>query len=343
MYWTGVSGKNFRGDAMAKLMDEVVDKMKMKHLSRKTIKAYSAKIREYVLFTGAKERCDLSDISRIEKYLTHLATTRRMSASSQNQAFYAVLFLYREVLKVEVGSVQCLRAQEGKRLPAILSKDDTRRVLNCVHGDPYHLISQLLYGSGMRLSEVQKLRIKDIDFSSYVIMVRAGKGDKDRTLPLPRTLEKPLRDQMGIARNLYSIDQQRGMPGVYVPNALAVKYPNIGTEWGWFWVFPAENYSTDPETKIYRRHHIYESGIQRTVKAARLEAGVAGHVTPHTFRHCFATHLLQDGYNIRVVQELLGHKDVKTTMIYTHIMMPGGQAGVVSPLDEMPVEDVIQR
>jgi integron integrase len=327
---------------MAKLMDEVMNKMTMLHLSRKTVKAYSAKIREYVLFTGAKQRDDLSNTKQIERYLTHLATVRRVSASTQNQAFYAVLFLYRQVLKIEVGNVQSMRAREGKRLPSVLSKADTLRVLNCVHGDPYHLISQLLYGSGMRLSEVQQLRIKDIDFSSYVIMVRAGKGDKDRTVPLPRMLEKPLRDQIGIARSLHSIDVQRGMPGVYVPNALDVKYPNIGTEWGWFWVFPAENYSTDPETKIYRRHHIYESGIQRAVKAARLEAGVAGHVTPHTFRHCFATHLLQDGYNIRVVQELLGHKDVKTTMIYTHIMMPGGQAGVVSPLDKMPVEDIIR-
>jgi len=327
---------------MAKLMDEVMDKMKTMHLARKTIKAYSAKIHEYVVFTGAKQRDDLNDISKVEKYLTHLATVRRVSASTQNQAFYAVLFLYREVLKIEVGRVSSLRAQEGKRLPAVLSKVDTSRVLNCIHGEPYHLFSQLLYGSGMRLSEVQQLRIKDIDFSSYVIMVRAGKGDKDRTVPLPRTLEKPLRDQIGIARNLFNIDMQRGMPGVYVPNALSVKYPNIGSEWGWFWVFPAENYSTDPDTKIYRRHHIYETGIQRAVKAARLEAGVAGHVTPHTFRHCFATHLLQDGYNIRVVQELLGHKDVKTTMIYTHIMMPGGQAGVVSPLDKMPVEDIIR-
>jgi integron integrase len=328
---------------MAKLMEEVVDKMTMMHLSRKTVSAYSAKIRNYVVFTGAKQRDDLNDTKQIERYVTHLAIAGHMSASSQNQALYAVLFLYRDVLKIEVGNVQSLRAHEGKRLPAVLSKVDTRRVLNCVHGEPYHLISQLLYGSGMRLSEVQQLRIKDIDFANWIIMVRSGKGDKDRTVPLPKTLEKPLMDQIGIARNLYNIDMQRGMPGVYVPNALNVKYPNIGTEWGWFWVFPAENYSTDPVSKVYRRHHIYESGIQRAVKAARLEAGVAGQVTPHTFRHCFATHLLQDGYNIRVVQELLGHKDVKTTMIYTHIMLPAGQAGVVSPLDNIPEESVIRQ
>ena len=328
---------------MSKLMDSVSDKMVMKHFSRKTRAAYSAKIREYIVFSKAKSIEDLNDISMIEKYLTNLATVRKVSASTQNQALYAVLFLYREVLKIEVGYIQSLRANGGKRLPSVLSKADTARVLNCIHGDPYHLFAQLLYGSGMRLSEVQQLRIKDIDFDNYVITVRAGKGDKDRTVPLPRSLEKPLRDQIGIARNLFQIDAQRGMPGVYVPNALDVKYPNIGTEWGWFWVFPAENYSTDPETRIYRRHHIYETGIQRAVKAARLESGVAGHVTPHTFRHCFATHLLQDGYNIRVVQELLGHKDVKTTMIYTHIMLPAGEAGVVSPLDKMSIRDVIQR
>jgi len=326
-----------------KIMEEVRNKMVMQHLSRKTVQAYCMRVREYIHFTGAQQRSDLNDTGRIEHYLTHLATTRHVSASTQNQAFYAVLYLYREILKIDVGQISSLRAQESKRLPTVLSKSDTMRVLNCVHGEPYHLIAQLLYGTGMRLSEVQQLRIKDIDFGNYIITVRAGKGDKDRTVPLPRILVKPLMDQIGITRNLHNIDLQRGMPGVYVPNALDKKYPNIGTEWGWYWVFPAENYSTDPETRIYRRHHVYESGIQRSIKAARTEAGVTGHVTSHTFRHCFATHLLQDGYNIRVVQELLGHKDVRTTMVYTHIMLPAGQAGIVSPLDNVPVESVIHQ
>lgn len=327
---------------MAKLMEEVLDKMIMQHKSRRTIKAYCSKIREYVHFTGARQRADLSNTSQIEKYLTHLAVERRVSAVTQNQAFYAVLFLYRDVLKIDVGNVNSLRAKEGERLPVVLTKADTRRVLDCVHGDPYHLIVQLLYGSGLRLSEAQKLRIKDVNFESYILFVRGAKGDKDRTVPLPRFLEKPLRDQMAISRRLWEIDIQRAMPGVFVPNALDVKYPNVGTEWGWFWVFPAENYSTDPETKIYRRHHIYETGIQRAVKAARKEAGIASHVTPHTFRHCCATHMLQDGYSIRVVQELLGHKDVRTTMIYTHCMLPAGEAGIVSPLDKMFLTDVIR-
>lgn len=324
-----------------KMMDEVVDTMVMLHLSRRTVKTYCGKIRDYIHFIKAKQRSDLDDVKQIEKYITHLAVERRVSATTQNQAYYAVMFLYREVLRIETGNIQSLRAKEGKRLPIVLSKMDTRKVLNCVHGDPYHLISQLLYGAGMRLGEVQKLRIKDIDFENFIIMVRGGKGDKDRTVPLPRKLEKPMRDQMEIARHLYNIDIQRGMPGVFVPNALDKKYPNIGSEWGWFWVFPAENYSTDPETKIYRRHYIYETGIQRSIKAARIEAGVYVHVTPHTFRHCFATHLLQDGYSIRVIQELLGHEDVKTTMIYTHIALPAGEAGITSPLDKMFPADVI--
>ena len=295
------------------------------------------------MFTSARHREELKNTAMIEKYLTHLAVNKHVGATTQNQAFYAVLFLYREILKIDAGNIQALRAPEKKRLPVILSKPETFRVLDYVEGDPYNLIARLLYGSGMRLNEALQLRIKDVDFFGCLITVRGGKGDKDRTVPLPRILVKPLMDQVGIARSFHNMDIQRGMPGVYVPNALDRKYPNIGTEWGWFWIFPAEQYSTDPETKIYRRHHIHETGVQKAVKIARRASGVAGFITPHTFRHCFATHLLQDGYNIRVVQELLGHKDVKTTMIYTHCMLPAGQAGVISPLDKIPVGGVIQR
>lgn len=328
---------------MSQLMSEVMDRMALDHKSPKTVKAYSAKIRDFVLWTGAKKREDLHDPSLVEKYLTHLAVNRRVGAVTQNQAFYAVLYLYCEILKIEVENVHALRAKEGKRLPVVLTKDEVRRVLNCVQGDPYHLIVELLYGAGLRLSEAQKLRIKDLNFDRYLLFIRGAKGDKDRTVPLPQILEKPMRDQMGIARRLWEIDTQRGMPGVAMPNALDRKYPNEGNQFGWFWVFPAENYSTDPVSKIYRRHHIYETGIQRAVARARKEAGIYAHVTPHTFRHSFATHLLQDGYSIRVVQELLGHEDVKTTMIYTHCMLPAGEAGVVSPLDKMFQQDVIRQ
>lgn len=328
---------------MSKLMDEVADMLALDHKSPRTTKAYSERIRDFLRWTGAKEREHLLDAGLLKKYLTHLATVRRVGAVTQNQALYAVRFLYEKVLVFRVPDVQLLRVKENKRIPTVLTKDEVQRVLNCVHGDPYHLIAQLLYGAGLRLSEAQKLRIKDVNFERYLLFVRGAKGDKDRTVPLPRMLEKPLRDQMEIARHFWEIDVQKGMPGVAMPNALDRKYPNEGTQFGWFWVFPAVNYSTDPETKIYRRHHIYESGIQRAVASARKEAGIYAHVTPHTFRHSFATHLLQDGYSIRVVQELLGHEDVKTTMIYTHCMLPAGEAGVVSPLDKLFNADVIRQ
>lgn len=325
-----------------KLMEEVADWMAMDHKSQRTVKTYSEKIRDYVRWTGAQQREDLHDLSLIQKYITHLAVDRHVGAGTQNQALYAVRYLYVNVLKMDVPGIQALRAKESKRLPVVLTKGEVQRVLNCVHGDPYNMIAQLLYGAGLRLSEAQKLRIKDVNFESYILYIRGAKGDKDRTVPLPRRLEKPLRDQIEIARRLWEIDVQRGMPGVSMPNALDRKYPNEGTQFGWFWVFPAEKYSTDPVSKIYRRHHIYETGIQRAVGKARKDAGIYSHVTPHTFRHSFATHLLQDGYSIRVVQELLGHEDVKTTMIYTHCMLPAGEAGVVSPLDKMFPADVIR-
>jgi integron integrase len=327
---------------MTKIMDEVIGNMKEQHKSKRTIKAYCSRIIDFIHFSGAQCRSDLSDTQQIKKYLIHLAVERKVGAKTQNQALYAVLFLYRQVLKIDVGDVRSLRAKEGERLPVVLTKADTKRILNCVHGEPYHLIVQLLYGCGLRLSEAQKLRIKDVNFESYILFIRGAKGDKDRTAPLPRMLEKPLRDQMEISRRLWEIDVQRGMPGVYVPDALEKKYPNIGSQFGWFWVFPSNNYSTDPETGIYRRHHVYESGIQRAVKASACEAGIAEHVTPHTFRHCFATHMLMDGYSIRVVQELLGHEHVETTMIYTHCMLPAGEAGISSPLDKMFQTDVIR-
>jgi integron integrase len=216
-------------------------------------------------------------------------------------------------------------------------------VLDAIGDQVFGLMARLLYGAGLRLQECQQLRIKDIDFGSAIIMVRGGKGNKDRSVPLPRMLIKPLMDQMNVARNLYNIDRQRGMPGVFVPDALAVKYPNIGCEWGWFWVFPAQSYSVDPVSKIRRRHHQHESGLQRAIRAAALKAGMVQRVAPHTFRHCFATHLLWRGYDIRTVQELMGHESIKTTMVYLHLLNPGGWKGVESPLDNVPVEDVIRQ
>jgi integron integrase len=239
--------------------------------------------------------------------------------------------------------VNALRAKQGERLPEVLDRWETIRLLEQITDEPFGLIAQVLYGGGLRLSEALDLRIKDVDFGREVIVVRGGKGNKDRTTLLPKSAVKGLMDQMGICRNLHNIDRQRKMPGVYVPDALDRKYKGVGEEWGWFWVFPAEGYSTDPETKIVRRHHQHECGVQRAVKAAARSLGLPAHVTPHTLRHCFATHLLEAGYDLRTIQELMGHKDIKTTQIYTHVIRPGGKFGVVSPLDNVVQRDVSQR
>ncbi len=318
-----------------KLLDQLADKLRMKNYSRKTITAYVTWSRRFILFHGKRHPREMGK-AEIEAYLSFLANKANVAPSTQNQCFHALRFLYCEILDMSFEDIQGLRAKESKRLPTVLNREDTAKVLNCVDGDPFHLMAQLLYGAGMRLGECQQLRIKDVDYGLMTITIRAGKGDKDRTVPLPATLVKPLMDQMNIARQYWNIDRQRGMPGVYVPNALDRKYPNIGCEWGWFWVFPASNYSIDPETKIRRRHHQYESGLQRAVRAAAIKAGITKRVSPHTFRHCYATHLLLAGYDIRTVAELMGHNDIKTTMIYLHILQPGG-AGVESPLDKLDV------
>lgn len=328
--------------AEKKLLEQLADKIRMKHYSRKTLTAYVTWCKRYILFHKKRHPREMGRVE-IEQYLNYLANDARVSGSTQNQAMHAILFMYKEVLGIEIKNVQAMRAKESKRLPTVLNRAETFRVLDHVEGEPYNLMARLLYGAGLRLSECQQLRIKDIDFSGGTIMVRGGKGDKDRTVPLPKSLVKPLIDQMGIARNYHNIDRQMGMPGVQVPNALDRKYPNIGTEWGWFWVFPARNYSVDPESDIRRRHHQHESELQRAIRSAAIKAGILSRVGPHTFRHCFATHLLWAGYDVRTVQDLMGHQSIKTTMVYLHILHPGGWQGVESPLDNSPVEDVICR
>jgi integron integrase len=325
-----------------KLLDQLADRIRDFHYSRRTIKAYVDWNRQFILFHNKRHPREMG-VKEINGYLSHLANVRRVSASTQNQCRYALLFLYRHVLGINLDDSQIILAKEGKRLPTVLNQDETARVLGCVEGEPFQLMAQLLYGAGLRLMECQQLRIQDIDFGLGTITVRAGKGNKDRTVPLPRALVKPLMDQMNVSCKLWEIDQQRGMPGVYVPDALSVKYPNIGTEWGWFWVFPAQTYSVDPVSRIRRRHHQHESELQRAVRRAAIKAGVTKRVSPHTFRHCFATHLLWRGYDIRTVQDLMGHQSIKTTMIYLHVLHPGGWQGVESPLDNMPVGNLISR
>lgn len=319
--------------AEKKLLDQMADKIRLKHYSHKTLESYTLWCRRFILFHGKRHPREMGK-TEIEAFLNHLANRARVSASTQNQALHSVLFLYREVLGMEIVGVSSIRAKEGKRLPSVLNREDTAKILNHVDGDPFNLMARLLYGCGLRLGECQQLRIKDIDFGMMTVTVRDGKGGKDRTVPLPNTLVKPLMDQMSIARNVWNIDQQRGMPGVYVPGALDRKYPNIGSEWGWFWVFPAQNYSVDPKTKIRRRHHQHESEIQKSIRRATIKAGITKRVTPHMLRHCYATHLLWAGYDVRTVQELMGHNNIKTTMVYLHLLHPGG-VGVESPLDKL--------
>lgn len=328
--------------AEKKLLEQLADKICMKNYSRKTAGAYVQWAKRYILFHHKRHPREMGK-AEIESYLSYLANACHVSASTRNQCFYALNFLYREVLGISIDGVEGLAAKESKRLPTVLNREDTRKVLDQVSGEPFNLMARLLYGTGLRLKECQELRFKDLEFSTSIITVRGGKGDKDRTVPLPKSLIKPLMDQMAIARRLHEIDIQLGMPGVYVPNALDKKYPNIGSQLGWFWVFPARNYSVDPVTKIRRRHYQHESELQRAVHSAGIKAGVLASVSPHVFRHSFATHLLWAGYDVRVVQELMGHKDIKTTMVYLHILNPGSWAGVESPLDKMSAESLISQ
>jgi integron integrase len=270
----------------------------------------------------------------IAEFLSCLASELHVSASTQNQALNAVLFLYRDVLQKEIGYVNgVVRAKRPHRLPVVLTRQEVKSVLNALdHSD--WLMVMLLYGSGLRLMECLQLRVKDIDFTTHQIVVRAGKGDKDRYTMLPTAVKEPLAKHLDLIKRQHQRDLERGLGRVALPNALQRKYPNAGKEWGWQWVFPASSYYTDQVTGEQRRHHLHESVLQKSVKRAVLNAGLAKAATPHTFRHSFATHLLEDGYDIRTVQELLGHRDVSTTMIYTHVLNRGGR-GVNSPADRL--------
>ncbi|PIW70903.1 MAG: integron integrase, partial [Hydrogenophilales bacterium CG12_big_fil_rev_8_21_14_0_65_61_21] len=263
---------------------------------------------------------------------THLAVDGNVSASTQNQALSALLFLYREVLGMELPWLDhVVRAKKPQRLPTVLNREEVSLVLERMEGT-YSLMAHLLYGTGMRLMECCRLRVKDVDFRQREILIRDGKGGKDRVTLLPETLIKPLQEYLVKRRRLYEDDLSKAMAEVYLPDALARKYPNAAHEWAWQYVFPSGSYSVDPRCGRERRHHIDEKLLQRAMKKAVNLSGITKLATPHTLRHSFATHLLENGYDIRTVQELLGHSDVSTTMIYTHVLNKGGR-GVVSPLD----------
>jgi len=315
-----------------KLLDLVRQAIRRKHYSIRTEDAYVNWIRRFILFHNKRHPDQMGKLE-IESFLTDLAINGKVAASTQNQAFSALLFLYKEVLQIELdGNIQASRAKAPQHLPVVLSKEETRRLLAEMNGI-HLLMAKILYGCGLRLMECVRLRIKDLDFELHQIVVRDGKGEKDRLTLLPESITADLERHLRHVRLIYEDDLQDGFGNVYLPFALERKYPNAAHEWGWQWVFPASKRSVDPRSGIERRHHVDESGLQKAIRAAARKAGLVKPVGPHTLRHCFATHLLEAGYDIRTVQELLGHKDISTTMIYTHVLNRGPQA-VRSPLDE---------
>jgi integron integrase len=327
--------KNIMGGskmAKAKLLDRVRVVLRRKHYSIRTEKSYIRWIRQYILFHNKRHPRDMG-APELEAFLNHLAVERKVAASTQNQALNAILFLYRQVLgdtSLDL-TVHAVRAKKRKRIPTVLSKEEVTKIIGCIAAS-HRLKVMLLYGSGLRLMECLQLRVKDIDFHQQQIIVRDGKGFKDRVTMLPEKLASPLCEHLNRIRYLHECDLVNGNGQVYLPYALSVKYPLADKEWIWQWAFPSQLLRKDPRDGIIRRHHCSPSPLQRAVKLAAKMADVKKRVTPHTFRHTFATHLLENGYDIRTVQELLGHKDVKTTMIYTHVINKGAMA-VRSPLD----------
>jgi integron integrase len=314
-----------------RLLDRLRAAIRLRHYSIRTEEAYVDWARRYILF---HDKCHPKDMGaeEVAAFLTYLATERQVSASTQNQAKAALLFLYREVLDVRLPWLdEVIAARAPKRLPVVLTQMEVRRLLEAMSGT-MGLVTSLLYGTGMRLLEGLRLRVKDVEFARREIIVREGKGNKDRVTVLPENLVLPLKAHLERVKALHERDLEAGLGAVYLPDALAAKYPSAAKAWGWQWVFPSPVRSVDPRTGVERRHHIYEASVQRAVREVAKLANIHKPVTPHTLRHSFATHLLQAGYDIRTVQELLGHKDVSTTMIYTHVLNRGGR-GVVSPLD----------
>jgi len=322
---------NLEDTKAPRLLDQVRSRIRVLHYSIRTEAAYVDWIRRFILFHGKRHPREMGE-PEIEAFLTHLAVGRNVSASTQNQALAAILFLYREVLGRELDRLEGVtRAKKPQRLPTVLSKREVMSVLSRMP-DATALPARLLYGTGMRLMEVVRLRVKDVDLERREVLVREGKGGKDRVTVLPDTLVEPMRVQLATRRVLFEKDGRDGHAGVWLPDALATKYPKAPFEWGWQYIFAASGLSVDPRSGAVRRHHLDEKLIQRHVRAASRAAGIVRPVSPHVLRHSFATHLLEAGYDIRTVQELLGHSDVSTTMIYTHVLNRGGR-GVVSPLD----------
>jgi integron integrase len=321
------------GPRPPKLLDRVREANRLRHGSRSTEKSYVGWIRRYILFHGKRHPTEMG-APEVTRFLSSLAVEGRVAASTQNQALSALLFLYRHVLHQDLPWLDdVVRAKRPARLPIVLTRDEVRTVISELDGTP-RLMATLLYGSGLRLLECARLRVQDIDFATNQIIVRDGKGAKDRVTVLPTVVKGPLAQHLQRMKRQHEADLRRGAGWVELPWALARKYPNAGREWPWQWIFPATRFYFERATGQRRRHHLHETVVQRAVIEAVRRARLAKRATPHSFRHSFATHLLEDGRDIRTVQELLGHNDVSTTMIYTHVLNRG-PAGVTSPADRV--------
>ena len=324
----------FSGKPRPRLYDRVIEVLRVHHDSLRTERAYVGWIRRFILFHRPRHPRELSEADA-NRFLTHLAVKEHVAASTQNQALAAILFLYDKVLAQPLDRIEgVVRAKRPKRLPVVLIRQEVGRVMGELEGIS-QIIALLLYGSGLRMLECLRLRVKDIDFDRRELTIRQGKGDRDRRTMLPESASEPLRAQIEAVRRLHECDLARGFGTVELPHALERKLPSAAREFRWQYVFPATMVGTDPRSGVRRRHHLHESAVSRAISAAVRRTDITKRVTAHTFRHSFATHLIEAGYDIRTVQELLGHKDVRTTMIYTHVLNKGGR-GVQSPADFLP-------
>jgi integron integrase len=317
--------------------------LRRRHYSIRTERSYCSWVKRFIRYFNMQSRSDLSGgENKIEQFLTHLAVDRSVSASTQNQALNALVFLYKKVLKYNLdGEINAQRAPKRKKVPVVLTRDETAKIITLMSG-VHQLVVKLMYGSGLRVIECLRLRVHDLDLDMKSIIVRSGKGAKDRVTTLSAGLVPALHEHLQRVRIIHQQDLKEGFGKVYLPYALERKYPGAAAEWQWQYVFPAGHRSKDPRGGIVRRHHLDPSPVNNSIKNAVKKADIHKHVTAHTFRHSFATHLLQRGTDIRTIQGLLGHKDISTTMIYTHVLQQGGQ-GVVSPLDDLPGGHSVQR
>jgi integron integrase len=320
-----------------KLLDEVHQVLRLYHYSIHTERSYVEWIVRFVRFHGMRSRADLFPAEpKIEAFLTDLAVQGHVAAATQNQAMNALVFLYKRVLNHAMEDrINAVRADKKINVPVVMTREEVATILSQLDGTP-QLVAKLLYGSGLRIMEAVRLRVKDIDFPMKQLTVRSGKGDKDRFTTCPATLTPLLQNHLARVKTLHQQDLAQGHGEVYLPYALARKYPHTAKEWGWQYVFPARDIAVDPRSGVTRRHHVDPSVVNKAIKVAVRRAGLTKHISAHTFRHSFATHLLQRGTDIRTIQQLLGHNDVATTMIYTHVLQQGGQ-GVPSPLDDLGV------